>query len=103
MMEGTTNGEEKLASFSSVEDENPFGDGDRIMEGVQIHTDEETAAEEARKAEIRQQMEKVCGRSGPCREILAILYIYLTRLHLKVLSTREVYWPINELKQSNRT
>ena len=58
MMESTTNGEEHLAS---LEDESPFGDGEKIVEGVEIQADEDQAAEEARKEEIRQQMTKVCS------------------------------------------
>ena len=61
MMESTTNGgDEHLAS---LDDENPFDDGEKIMEGVEISTDEDQAAEEARKEEIRQQMAKVCSWS----------------------------------------
>ena len=56
MMEATTNGGENLAS---LEDESPFDDGEKIMEGVEIQADEDQAAEEARKEEIRQQMAKV--------------------------------------------
>ncbi|CAB4001573.1 Hypothetical predicted protein [Paramuricea clavata] len=56
MMEATTNGGENTAS---LEDESPFEDGEKIMEGVEIATDEDAAAEEARKEEIRQQMAKL--------------------------------------------
>ena len=58
MMEATTNGGENTAS---LEDESPFEDGEKMMEGVEIATDEDAAAEEARKEEIRQQMTKVCA------------------------------------------
>ena len=55
MMESTVNGGENNA-FS--EQENPFQDGERIVEEVQI-VDEEAAAEAARREEIEQQMAKV--------------------------------------------
>lgn len=58
MMEATTNGDENIAT---LEEENPFGDAEKTMEGVEIHTDVEAAAEEARKEEIRKQMTKVCA------------------------------------------
>ena len=57
MMEATTNGDENVAS---LQDENPFQEPERITEGVEITTEEDHAAEEARKEEIRQQMIKVC-------------------------------------------
>lgn len=58
MMESTPNGNENLAH---LEDESPFEDGEKVMEGVDIAIDEDAAAEEARKEEIRQQMIKVCA------------------------------------------
>ena len=56
MMESTVNETENSAS---VQDENPFKDSEEVIEDVEIHTDADAAAEEARKQEIRQQMEKV--------------------------------------------
>ena len=67
MMESTTNGGENLAPR---EDENPFKDTEGIAEGVEIATDEDRAAEEARKEEIRQQMTKVCHSAWPIGFIL---------------------------------
>ena len=55
-MESTANGDENIAP---LEDESPFGDGEKILETVDMQTDQDTAAEEARKEEIRQQMAKV--------------------------------------------
>ncbi len=75
MMESTTNGDENIAS---LEDESPFGDGEKIMEGVEVGTDEDRAAEEARKEEIRQQMTKVC-QCPLANWFLLTLLLYFTR------------------------
>ena len=56
MMEATTNGDQNVAS---LQDENPFQEPVKITEGVEIATEEDHAAEEARKEEIRQQMTKL--------------------------------------------
>ncbi|XP_028404253.1 tumor protein D54-like [Dendronephthya gigantea] len=56
MMESTANGDENIAP---VEDESPFGDGEKVLEAVDMQTDEDAAAEEARKEEIRKQMAKL--------------------------------------------
>ena len=58
-MESTTNGAENAAR---IDDENPFKENQDITEDVQIHTDEDAAAEAARKEEIRQQMAKVSSK-----------------------------------------
>lgn len=46
-------------NLSSMEEEIPFGDADKIVESAEIQTDDDRAAEEARKEEIRRQMTKV--------------------------------------------
>ncbi|XP_046854738.1 tumor protein D54-like [Xenia sp. Carnegie-2017] len=46
-------------NLSSMEEESPFGDADKIVESAEIQTDDDRAAEEARKEEIRRQMTKL--------------------------------------------